>query len=180
MAASTINSEAVTNLVASPQVALDRKQGRIKTIVDQVALATTNIDDAGDMVLFCPIPSNAVILDVQVMNDDLDSNGSPTLEGDWGLVYSGIGGNQKLNGNTIGTEVDYNVFADASTGLQAAVTSWTSVRNVTDNITDVDLQAWSAGGLSSDPGGLFFVCFRVGTAAATGAAGDVVVRVDYI
>lgn len=180
MAAGTVNSEAVTNLVASPQVSNHRKTGRIKTIVDQIAVAATSIDDAGDAILLCPIPSNAVILDVQILNDDLDSNGTPTLEGDFGLVYSGIGGNQKLNGNTIGTAIDTNCFADASAELQSANTSWTSVRTATDNITDVDLEAWQVGGLSADPGGILLINFTVGTAAATGAAGDLVVRVDYI
>lgn len=180
MTATTVYSEAVTNITASPVVALDRKKGRIKTIIDQDAVATTSIDEAGDITLFCPIPSNAVILDVLVMNDDLDSHGTPALEGDWGLYYSGIGGTQAADGNTIGTAIDANCFSDADAGLQAAVTSWESKRFDTDNITDVDLEAWQVGGLSSDPGGIFLIGFTVGTAAATAAAGDVVVRVDYI
>ena len=180
MAATTVKSEAVTNIEANPPVTLDRKRGGIKTIIDQDAVATTSIDEAADITLFCPIPSNAVILDVLVMNDDLDSNGTPTLEGDWGLYYSGIGGTQAKDGNTSGTVIDANCFEDADTALQAAVTTWDSKRCITDNITDIDKEAWEVGGLSADPGGLFYIGFTVGTAAATAAAGDVVVRVDYI
>ena len=181
MVATTEYSEAVTNLTASPQTVAHRKSGRIKTVIDQVAItAATSTNEAGDTLLFAPIPSNAVILDVLILNDDLDSDGSPALEGDFGLVYSGIGGNQKLNGNTIGTEADLNCFADATTELQTANTTWASVRTATDNITDVDKEAWEVAGLTANPGGLLLVSFTVGTAAATGADGDLVVRVDYI
>lgn len=180
MAATTVKSENVTNIEASPITALDRKRGRIKTVIDQDAVATTSIDEAGDITLFGPIPSNAVILDVLVMNDDLDSNVCPTLEGDWGLYYSGIGGTQYKDGNTSGTVIDANCFSDADAGLQAAVTAWESKRCDTDNIVDVKKEAWEVAGLTADPGGLLYVGFTVGTGAATAAAGDVVVRIDYI
>ena len=176
----TEKSEAVTNVEAAIPVALDRKRGRIKTIVDQLAVSSGGVGDAADLLLFAPIPSNAVILDVLVMNDDLDAHACPTLEGDWGLAYSGIGGTQKKDGNTSGTAADANCFEDADTALQAAVTTWNSKRCITDNITDVDLEAWQVAGLTADPGGLLYISFTVGTAAATDAAGDVVVRVDYI
>lgn len=180
MAATTVYSEAVTNIIADPIVVLDHKQGELKLLIDQDAVATTSIDEAADVTLFAPIPSNAIIKDILVMNDDLDSNGTPTLEGDWGLYYSGIGGNQKASGNTIGTVIDANCFADADTGLQAAVVDPRSVRYITANITSADQEAWEVGGLSADPGGLFFIGFTVGTAAATAAAGDVVVMVEYL
>lgn len=180
MAAGTTKSANVTNIEASPITALDRKRGRIKTIIDQDNLATTATDDAGDITLFGPVPSNAVILDVLVMNDDLDAHATPTLEGDWGLYYSGIGGNQALNGNVSGTVIDANCFEDADDALQAAVVVWDSKRCITDDIVDIEKEAWEVGGLSADPGGLLYVGFTVGTAAATGAAGDVVVRIDYI
>jgi hypothetical protein len=46
---------------------------------------------------------------------------------------------------------------------------------------DVKKEAWSVAGLTADPGGIFYVGLAVGTnAAATAAAGDIVVRVDYI
>lgn len=176
----TEKSENVTNLEASPITVTDRKRGRIKTVIDQLAVSSGGVGDAGDILLFGPVPSNAVILDVLVMNDDLDADATPAVEGDWGLYYSGIGGTQKKDGNTSGTVIDANCFEDADTALQAAVTTWNSKRCITDNITDIDKEAWEVAGLTADPGGLFYVGFTVGTAAATDAAGDVVVRVDYI
>jgi hypothetical protein len=179
MTASTVKSENVTNIEASPITALDRKKGRIKTIIDQDAIATTSIDEVGDLMLFCPIPSNAVILDVLHLNDDLDS-GTPDLAVNVGLYYSGIGGTQKLNGKTSGTVIDADCFASAATDLGAAVVSWNSWRFEADDIVDVKKEAWSVAGLSADPGGILYVGLAVTTAAATAVAGDVVVRVDYI
>lgn len=180
MAAGTIKSENVTNVEASPITVLDRKRARVKSIIDQDAIATTNIDDVGDIMLFGPIPSNAVILDVSLLNDDLDSNCCPLLTVDIGLYYSGIGGSQKEDGNTSGTVIDDDAFASTSSALQAANTAWSSVRFEADDIVDVKKEAWEVGGLSADPGGLFYIGLTVDAAAATGAAGDVVVKVDYM
>jgi len=181
MTATTVKAENVTNIEASPRVSLHRKQGPIKSIIDQDAVATTSIDEVGDLTLFGPIPSNAVILDVLHLNDDLDSNGTPTLDINAGLYYSGIGGNQAKNGNVSGTVIDADCFASDSAAFVAAVTTWTSLRFEADNIVDVKKEAWEVAGLSSDPGGLFYVGLAVGTvAAATAAAGDICIRVDYI
>lgn len=180
MAATTVNGENVTNMVAATQTTLDNKRGKIVTIIDQIAAATTSLDEANDTILLCPINSNDVILDVLLMNDDLDSNGTPTLAVNVGLAYSGVGGTQALNGNTIGTAADADCFATAATTLQAAVTSWTSVRCEADDITDVDKEAWEVAGLSSDPGGILLLSITVSTAAATAAAGDIVARVDVL
>lgn len=181
MTATTVYSEAVTNIIASPITPLDRKKGRIKTIIDQDEVATTSIDEAGDVTLFCPIPSNAVILSVMVKNDDLDTNATETLDLNWGLYYSGIGGNQYNTGKTIGTAIDADCFAADSALFEDANTTWVDVRNATDDIADIDLEAWQVGGLTADPGGIFLIGMTVGTnAAATAAAGTVVVRVDYI
>lgn len=181
MTASTIKSENITNIEATPISALHRKGGEVKVIVDQDAIPTTSLDEDGDKMLFCPIPSNAVILDVEYLCDELDSNATPTLDLNVGLTYSGIGGTQLANGNTSGTFIDEDCFAtDMHIGHDATVT-WTSVRFEADNIVDVKKEAWEVGGLTEDPGGIFYVAFTVGTAqAATAAAGDLVVRVTYI
>lgn len=180
MAATTVKSENVTNIEASPITALDRKSGRLKSVIDQDAVATTSLDEAGDITLFGPIPSNAVILDVRVLSDDLDSNCTPALAMDWGLYYSGIGGTQAKDGNTSGTVIDVDAFATAETNLQSATTTWTSIRFEADDIVDVKKEAWEVGGLSADPGGLMYIGCSVETAAGTAAAGDLVVRVDYL
>lgn len=178
MTASTVKSENVTNVEAG--TTLDKKDGRLKVTIDQDAIATTSIDEANDLMLFCPIRSNDVVLDVLVLNDDLDGHACPTLAVNVGLYYSGIGGDQAKTGKTSGTVIDADCFASAATTLQAANVTWTSLRCEADDIVDVKKEAWEVAGLSSDPGGIFYVGIAVTTAAATAAAGDIVVRVDTI
>jgi len=178
MTASTVKSENITNIEASPIVALDRKKGRIKTIHDQIEVAVTSEDEVGDLILLAPVPSNAVLLDVLIMNDALDAVAD--LAVNIGLYYSGIGGNQYQNGLTSGTVVDADCFAAASAELQSANTVWTSVRCATDDIADIKKEAWEVAGLTVDPGGMLYVGVAVTTAAATDAAGTLVARVDYI
>jgi len=180
MVASTVKSVNVTKIEANPIQILDRASGGLVSNTDYLAAATTSIDEAADVMLFCPIPSNAIIRDVFLLNDDLDSNASPTLAVDVGLAYSGIGGNQLVTGKTSGTAVDVDCFASAATTLQAAKVVWTSVRFEAANITTAGQEAWQIGGLSADPGGILYVSLKVTTQAATAATGDIVVRVDYI
>ena len=180
MTATTVKSVNITALEGTEDLGLHRKSGRLKTLIDQDAIAITSIDEVGDTMLFGPIPSNAVVIDVLLKNDDLDSNCSPLLAVNVGLSYSGIGGNQKKEGNTSGTVLDADAFASAATTLGGANIVWTSVRSEAANITNNDQEAWQVGGLSEDPGGLLYISITVTAAAATDAAGDIVCRVDYI
>lgn len=176
----TVKSTGVTNIESTPITIRDKKNGEIKVAIDKIALDTTAVDNADDNILICPIPSNAVILDVEILCDDLDAHATPTLATNIGLAYSGIGGEQYITGKASGDAVDVDCFATAATNLQAAVTSWTSVRFEADDIVDVTKEAWEVGALTSDPGGLFYIIFDLTTAAATAAAGDLVVKVTYI
>lgn len=180
MTATTVYSENATVITTVPLTPLHKKDGVLKIAYDQDAVATTSIDETGDVTCLCPIPSNAVILDVLFLNDDLDSNGSPALAADIGLYYTGIGGTQAFDGNTKGTVIDADCFGSAVTTFQAANTTWASVRFEADDIVDVKKEAWEVAGLTADPGGYFFIGITVTTAAATAAAGDVVCKVEYI
>lgn len=181
MTASTIKSDNVTNIEATPITPVFRRSGEVQVLLDKDIIPTTSLDEDGDCWLFGPIPSNAVILDIEYLSDELDSNATPTLDINVGLAYSGIGGTQKEDGKTSGTFVDEDCFATDMHIAHNATTTWTSVRFEADVIEDIVKEAWEAGGLTSDPGGLFWVSFTVGTAqAATAAQGDFVVRVTYI
>ena len=178
MTASTVKSENVTNIEAVPVVILDRKKGRLKVQIDKIEVAITSEDEVGDKILACPIPSNAVILDVMVNNDALDAVAD--LAVDVGLFYSGKGGQQVKDGRTSGDVIDADCFATATAVLQAAVNSWTSIRFEADDIVDVTKEAWEVAGLAADPGGILYVGVTVTTPAATDAAGSLVLRVDTI
>lgn len=180
MAAGTKKSVNVTDIETSPIAVLDKKRRIVKRVIDKVALLTTNVDDIGDVILFGPIPSNAVITGLRVFNDDLDSNGSPALAVNIGLHYSGIGSGQVALGKVSGDVVDADCIATAATMLQAAVTTGTELRFEADDIVNIGKEAWDLGGLTADPGGLFYIGMTVTAAAATAAAGDVVVVIDML
>jgi hypothetical protein len=168
------------NMAANPVAILSRKVGMAERLIDRVAVATTDIDNADDTIFFGPIPSNAVISSIRIFNDDLDSNGTPTLACNVGLFYSGTGGGQIAAGRVAGDVIDVDCFATAITTLQSANVTGVEVRFEAGDIADIQKEAWEIGGLSSDIGGHFLIGLDLTTAAATAVAGDIVLVVDYI
>lgn len=179
MTKSIVYSEVATKVVARDG-SVNKKIGREHVQIDTRAVTTVSIDETDDRIMFCAIPSNAIITDVLVLCDDLDSHSTPALAVDIGLYYSGIGGDQAANLKAAGDIIDVDAFASAYAGLQAAIVSPTSVRFEAANITTLGKEAWDLGGLSADCGGLFFIGTSVTTAAATAAAGDLSLIVKFI
>jgi len=177
MTISTVKSELITDIVASPIVLGDKAIGGVKRVIDKIEVATTSIDEIGDIILLAPIPSNAKIGSIKIFNDDLDSNGAPALAANVGLYYSGKGNGQRGLADTV---VDADCIATAITSLQAAVVLGSEVRFEAANITTIDMEAWELGGLTTDPGGYFYIGLTITTVAATAAAGDIAIIVDYI
>lgn len=172
------SSDMLTNAVASPRSISVQKTGAVNVVLDKVTVAATNVDNADDNIFLGLIPSNAVILDVEFLCDDLDAHATPTLAANVGLVYSGIG--HKDASKVLGDAADVDVFGTAVTTFQAAKTEWTSLRCEADAVGDVTKTAWEAAGLSQDPGGYFAVVLDVSTAAGTAAGGDIVMKVTFI
>lgn len=184
MTASQVYSNNLDNIVANPTVTLSNKELSIKALIDTQPLATTSVDEIDDSFLFGPIPSNAVILNVEFLNDVLDSDG--VLAGNVGLYYTGIGGSQNQRGvgtganvKSLGDLIDADCIASATSVLGAANTAPASVRFEAADINNIGQQAWQIAGLSVDPGGLFAVGFKVTTAATTAVAGDVTCIITY-
>jgi len=180
MTASTVKSENITNIESSPISELKRKVGQSNIVIDQKAVLTTSIDEINDAILFCPIPSNAVITSLKIFNDDLDADGSPTLAVNVGLYYSGIGPGQQAAGKVSGDVVSATCIATAITTLQAANVLGVEIRFEAADIVSIKKEAWDLGGLSSDPGGLFYIGLKASAAAATADAGDIVLVIEYI
>lgn len=177
MTASTVKSTNITNIEANPMVTIDERIGNLRVVMDHIAVATTSVDEIDDIILLGPIPSNSTLVDIEVMNDVLDSDG--VLAFDVGLYYSGKG-SQSSTAQASGVEIDDNCIATAATTLGAANTAWATLRYEAANITSLAQQAYELGGLSVDPGGLFYIGLKVTTAATTAVAGDVVVKISYI
>lgn len=176
MAISTVLSDELTRARTVPQVLIDRNVGKLTTLIDTKTVATTSIDEVGDVILFAPLPSNAVLVDVLFKNADLDTNGSPTLAANIGLYYFGDD-NLKTTTTEFGDVVDADCIAAASTIFRAAVTTFTSVGPA---IGDAGKRLWELAGLTSDPGGQFCVGITISAVSATPAAGAVQLRVDFI
>ena len=173
----TKKSVNIGNIESSPVSILNNKNARKKILLDQVACATTNVDNADDLILFGPIPSNAIITSIKLFNDDLDSHATPTLACDVGLYYSGIA---NTVGKVSGDVIDADCFGTAITTLQAANVLGVEVRFEAGDIVDIVKEAWEVGGLTADCGGSVYIGLDLTTAAATAAAGDIVLVVEYI
>jgi len=180
----TAYSTELTNYEATPQVMVSPASatGKIRVWSDTIAAGTGDIDD-DDILMMAEIPSNAKIKSIKLYNDDLDSGGSPALVTDVG-IYNG---NVKFN-DTDGSAtayaaegvIDRNCYGTVMTVLQGAVTAGTEVRYETLGIETVGNFMWEDAGLTSDPGRMLRIALTIETVAATAAAGDITMVVEYI
>lgn len=185
MAAGTKKSVLITNIEASPIVRVENPGGMLRVHVDQVEVATTNIDDIGDVIMMGALPSNAKILSIKFFSDDLDSNGSPTLAFNVGGYY--LKNNIVLGvKKTSGTVVDADNIATAIIVGQAASSDVTNVGKVgyecrfeVADIDTIEYPLWQLLGLTEDCGGLLSLGLTVSAAAATAAAGGIKMVVQY-
>jgi len=180
----TAYSIELTSLEATPQVMVSPASatGKVRVWSDTIAAGTGDIDD-DDILMMAEIPSNSKIKSIKLYNDDLDSGGSPALVTDVG-IYNG---NVKFN-DTDGSAtayaaegvIDRNCYGTVMTVLQGAVTAGTEVRYETLGIETVGNFMWEDAGLTSDPGRMLRIALTIETVAATAAAGDITMVVEYI
>lgn len=161
-------------------------KGTPKVLTETIALLATETELA-DNILFrnIRIPSNAIISEIAVYNDDLDSNGTPALVLDMGLAAG-----EDFTSTTGGTEtkhseddiLDADAYVDGSTVGQAATTSWTvqAFDATTFGPDDVEKAAWEVLGYDEDPKTTLVLSMTAQVAAATGAAGDLAARVTIL
>lgn len=166
MTASTISSTAITNKLANPPVynTVAYEKGKVVKFVGSIAIATTSLDETGDIVLLQEVPGQLRITSIKLFNDDLDS-GSPALAADLGIYK-----NPSADG-TSATVVDADAYASADTSLQAAVTVGTELAFEARNI-NVMGQTVAVDGAESEHNDPRYIGLTVTTAAGTAAAGD--------
>jgi len=149
---------------------------------DTIAAGTGDIDD-DDILMMAEIPSNAKIKSIKLYNDDLDSGGSPALVTDVGIYNGNVLFNDTDGSATAYAAeavIDRNCYGTVMTVLQAAVTAGTEVRYETLGIETVGNFMWEDAGLTSDPGRMLRIALTIETVAATAAAGDITMVVEYI
>jgi hypothetical protein len=163
-----------------------RKVARqVLSVQESYAVTVAELDASDVIILNLPIPSSAVIRAIKVYNDDLDADATPTLAVDIGLAAA-----QKFDSVTSGTKttnlqdavLDADAYVDGSTVLQAATTSPAvqAFDSATFGPDDADKECWEVLGYDKDPGTVFNICLTMAAGAATAAAGDVQVTVDYV
>ena len=159
-----VNTDIVTNFVATPQVKNDSQQlhGVKRIAQGTIALAAGDLS-ATDTVMLAPIPTNASISSIKLFNDDLDSGSTNTT--DVGLWTTDI------------VAVDDDAYASAITDLRAAVTTGTEVAFEARNINKCGQKVWEDAGQSSDPGGYYYVGLLFDAAGDT--AGDLSFVIEY-
>jgi hypothetical protein len=100
--------------VAYPDCAGDVIQNRYEADLASTPLKGVTLG-VGDIIDFGIIPANTTVTDLLIDSDDLDSNGSPTLAYDVGVLTGTPG---ETTGRTCGTEF----FAATNASQSAAVT----------------------------------------------------------
>ena len=180
----TAYSTELTNFEATPQVMVSPASagGKIRVWSDTIAAGTGDIDD-NDILMMAEIPSNAKIKSIKLYNDDLDSGGSPALVTDVGIYNGNVLFNDTDGSATAYAAeavIDRNCYGTVMTVLQGAVTAGTEVRYETLGIETVGNFMWEDAGLTSDPGRMLRIALTIETVAATAAAGDITMVVEYI
>ena len=159
-----VNTDIVTNFVATPQVKNDSQQlhGVKRIAQGTIALAAGDLS-ATDTVMLAPIPTNASNSSIKLYNDDLDSASTNTT--DVGLWTTDI------------VAVDDDAYASAITDLRGAVTTGTEVAFEARNFNKMGQKVWEDAGQSSDPGGYYYVGLLFDAAGDT--AGDLSFVIEY-
>lgn len=176
MAASTVSSSSITNIRANPVTR--NRVGRasdceLVQIADTMEVATTSIDEVGDVILLFELKGNDRLTSLTLYNDDLDANGSPTLAINVGL-YKNVN-----KAGTSATAVSAACYASANPSMNAAVTAGTQIIHLVRNIDKMGQTVAEDGGESehSDPR---YVGIAISAVSATPAAGTISWKADVI
>ena len=172
----------ITKLDATPRSLMEAGSGtgKLRVFMDTIAAATTDIDD-NDIIMLAEVPSNSKVISIKLYNDDLDSG--TAIVTDVGLYNGGTKFNDtdaSLTAYAAEGVIDRDCYGTVSTVLQGAVTSGTEYRFETLNINTIANYAWEDGGLTSDPGVPLRIALTIETVAATAAAGDITMVVQYV
>lgn len=161
------DSTTVTNLEATPAVLGDSSQlyGKMRVMEETFEIAAA--DNDGDTYTFFPVPLDARIVDVEIVNDAITGG----TDYDFGFY--------KITDNDLGAAIDADIMADG-VDVTSARWSWSSVLfsgtsakdqgAVADKLwADLGYDDLAAARLAAGGNQVYFVCTAntVGTAAGT-------------
>ena len=187
MAGETTKTTALTNIQAGTAQQARFTKGRVFQARDHHQFAAaTSLEAADVLITAIELPSNSVVIDIEIYNDDLDTDACcPTL-----ALDVGVSAGADYTSTTSGSDTDHNeddlidadLFVDGSTTGQAATTNWTSLTpdSATLGPEDTLKPVWELLGYDNDPKTTFRVSVTSATAsAALSSAGDFSIRVTY-
>jgi hypothetical protein len=187
MAGETQKSTALTNRDGGTLRESRLASGRMRVALDTHQFAAATELEAADVLIFdIPLPSNAIVLDISHINDDMDTDGSPALAVDIGVSaregYTSITSSSATK-HSADDLIDADLFCDGVTGFQAATTSFTSLALDTGTFgaDDALKPIWEKLGYDEDPHTTFNLNFVSATAAtALASAADCAIKVEYL
>lgn len=179
----TAKSDILTLVDALPKGQVSGKdvRGDVKIARAVFEAATTDIDD-NDVILMARVPMDAKIHSIKLFNDDLDTNGTPTLAANVGLYYGADG---KLADGTAfskGDVIDEDCYATAIATLQAANTTGVELAFEARDIALAGQEVFEDGGLGSNKPNIneADLAITISNVGATAAAGTIVMIVEYV
>lgn len=185
MAGEQTKTDRLTSVEGGIKTVARLAAGREVVAIESEAITAGELEAADNVLFDIKMPSNAILSSIEVLNDDLDSNGTPTLTLDVGLAAV-----EKFISTTSSTEtvhaadavLDADLFVDGSAELQSANVTWTQLDydTATYGADDVEKPLWELLGYDFDPRTEFRVVVTFAAAAATAAAGDLALKVKYL
>jgi hypothetical protein len=183
MAGETVKTTALTNAQAGKAREARLNGTAYKVATDSKALLSTETETADVLLTNIRIPSNAIVREIKVYNDDLD--GGSALTADVGVAaavaFTSVTSGTKTK-HAVDDVLDADVFVDGSTALQAATTSFTSLPldAGTSGPDDIDKPVWERLGYDEDPSTDVVIAVTFAAGAGTPAAGDLAIQVHYL
>lgn len=163
MAVVNTKSNGITNADATPMVRSARALVGAPLLSMVATLAVAAGDDDTSVYRFCRLPSNAVIMKIDLFNDAITAGTDYNL----GLYQTAANG---------GADADENLFGDAIDLSSARVAPLDATHEILD-INKAEKRVWELLGLSADSGREYDLCLT-GVTVGT-SAGDITVKVYY-
>ncbi len=187
MAGETTKTTALTNTQSGLKKEARLSGGKTVTAMDSHQFSAATSLEAGDhLITNIAIPSNAIVTDIAIHNDDMDTDACPTLVLDFGVAagadYTDItsGSSTKHSEDDI---INSDLFVDGSTTGQAATTNFTSQTPDSGTFGPEDRlkPVWELLGYDEDPKTTFRLSMTSqAAAAALGSAADIAIKVTYL
>ncbi len=148
--------------------------------------AATELEAADVLITAIELPSNAIVTEIAMYNDDMDTGCCPLLILDFGVSAGADYTSTSSSTETDHSEddlIDADLFVDGATTGQAATTLWTALAldSTTFGPDDALKPIWDLLGYDFDPNTTFRLCVVSETASgALGSAADMAVKVEYL